>query len=109
MPLAFLQASEQPPLQEFSKRKASDLHPNESARTGCFCTNLALDRFHSTAAGLEDQSFILQEGGEGNKSHFRIVESLLVTLNSFVDTENGSERLNVFCFKLGEHIFSVKI
>lgn len=92
MPLAFFfffnQASQQPPARfstgEFSKRKASDLHPNESARTGCFCTYLALDRLHSTAAGFEDQGFVLQEGGEGNKSHFEIVESLLVMLNSFV-------------------------
>lgn len=85
------------------------MHPNESARTGCFSTNLALDRLHSAAAGFEDQSFVLQEGGEGNKSHFRVVVSLLVTLNSFVDREDGSERLNVFCFKLGERIFSAEI
>lgn len=81
------------------------MHPKES--TGCLCTCLALDRLHSPAAGFEDQRFVLQEGREGNKSHFKIVESLLVMLNSFVDTEDGSERLNVFCFKPGERILSV--
>lgn len=81
------------------------MHPNESARTGCFHTYLALDRLRSPAAGFEDRRLSLQRGN-AIESHFEIFESLLVTLGS-LDIKDSNEHLDVFCFKLGEHTFSV--
>lgn len=94
---------------ELSKRQTSDLHPNESEKKKMFLhITLALDRLHSTAAGFEDRRFfsLLTKEKKNNKSHFKIFESLLVTLDFLIDLKDSDEHLSVFFFKLGEHKFS---
>lgn len=71
-------------------------------------TNLTLDRLHSIAAEFEDKKFFsLFTKERKNKSHFKIFESLLVTLDSLTDLKDSHEHFNVFCFELCEHYFSV--
>lgn len=71
---------------ELSKRKTSDLHPNESGgkkkkKKMFLHITLALDRLHSIAAGFEDRRFFsFLTKGKKKKSHFKMFESLLVTL-----------------------------
>lgn len=92
-----------------SKRKTSDLRPNESEKKRMFLhVTLTLDRLHSIAAKFEDKKFFSLLAKEGkNKSHFKIFESLLVTLDSLRDLKESHEHLNVFSFGLCEHYFSV--
>lgn len=94
---------------EPSKRQTSDLHPNESEKKKMFLhITLTLDRLHSIAGEFEDKMFFSLLSKEGkNKSHFKIVESLLVTLDSLTDLKDSHEHLSVFCFELCEHYFSV--
>lgn len=69
---------------------------------------LVLDRLHSIAAGFEDRFFSIHM--KGGKSHFKIFESLLVTLDFLIDLKHNDEHLSLFCFELSEHkFFSVKI
>lgn len=92
---------------EPSKRQTSDLHPNESEKMFLHVT-LTLDRLHSIAAEFEDKKFFsLLMKERKNKSHFKIFESLLVTLDSLTDLKDSHEHLNVFCFELCERYFSV--
>jgi len=96
---------------ELSKRQTSDLHPNESGEkkkkdvsapnSGPWQTS-----FHCFRIWRQT---VLQPPYEGElrKSHFKIFESLLVTLVFLVDLKDSDEHLSVFCFKLGEHKFSV--
>lgn len=50
----------------------------------------------------------MKVGGEGGrKSHFKVFESLLLTLDSLMDLKDSDEHLPVFCFKICKHKFSV--